>query len=412
MAQGMAPPMTEIMDRQATEITDRLGAFVPGPRCERKPLGSGRLDGLAFGVKDMFDVAGVPTGNGHPDWDRTHPVPVATAPVVTALLQAGAALAGKTVMQELSYGLTGENIWHGNPLNPRAPDRFPGGSSGGSAAAVAGKLVDFALGSDTAGSVRIPASYCGLLGFRPSQGAVSLAGARGLAPSFDTAGWFARDAALLAAVGDVLLGNPDAGVSGPLLRVEEAWVNAAPEAAEALRPALEKLERAFGRAISARIAPEGIDSFFDHFRTVQAEEVWATLGDWIAANNPTFSPAIGERIAAARAADAGSAVPGRAFRRIFRARIRPLLAGGAVLVYPTSPCPALLLTASIEEQNLVRAASIGVTAIAGLAGLPEVTLPAGAVRGAPVGLSLTAGYGHDRGLLAFAERAMEVLGQA
>jgi amidase len=392
-----------------TEIMDRLGAFVPGPRCQRKPLGSGRLDGLTFAVKDMFDVAGTPTGNGHPDWERTHPVPTATAPVVTALLQAGAALAGKTVMQELAYGLTGENNWHGTPLNPRAPDRFPGGSSGGSAAAVAGRLVDFALGSDTAGSVRIPASYCGLLGFRPSQGAVSLAGARALAPSFDTGGWFARDPALLAAVGDVLLGSPDGGATGPLLRVEEAWVNAAPETAEALRPALEKLEHGFGRAVSVRIAPEGIDSFFDHFRTAQAEEVWATVGDWIEANNPTFGPGVGQRFTGARAVDAGSAAPGRAFRRILQARIRPLLIGGAIMVYPTSPCPAPLLTASIEEQDLVRAATVGVTAIAGLAGLPEVTLPVGAVRGAPVGLSLIAGYGHDRGLLAFAARAMEVL---
>jgi amidase len=336
-------------------------------------------------------------------------VPIATAPVVTTLLQAGAALAGKTVTQELAYGLTGENAWHGTPVNPRAPDRFPGGSSAGSAAAVAGRLVDFALGSDTAGSVRIPASYCGLLGFRPSQGAVSLAGARPLAPSMDTVGWFARDTALLAAVGEVLLSGPDCALGGPLLRVEEAWVNAAPETAEALRPALEKLERAFGRAVSVRIAPEGIDSFFDHFRTAQAEEIWATLGDWVQATAPSFSPGVEERIAAARAMEAESVAPGRAFRRIFQTRIRPLLAGGAILVYPTSPCPAPLLTASKGEQDLVRAATIGVTAIAGLAGLPEVTLPVGTVRGAPVGLSLTAGHGHDRGLLTLAGQAMAVL---
>jgi amidase len=392
-----------------TEIADRLGAFVPGPRCVREPLGGGPLEGLTFAVKDLFDVAGAPTTYGHPDWARTHPAPTATAPVVTALLQAGAALAGKTVTQELAYGLTGENTWHGTPVNPRAPDRFPGGSSSGSAAAVAGRLVDFAIGSDTAGSVRIPASYCGLLGFRPSHGAVSLAGARALAPSFDTPGWFARDPDLLAAVGEVLLSGPDRGLSGPLLRVEEAWVNAAPETAEALRPALEKLERAFGRAVSVRIAPEGIDSFFDHFRTVQAEEVWATLGDWIEAAQPEFGPAVSERLAAARALDADSAAPGRAFRRIFQARIWPLLVGGAILVYPTSPCPAPPLAASLEEQDLVRASTIGVTAIAGLAGLPEVTLPVATVRGAPIGLSLTAGHGHDRGLLAFAGRAMAVL---
>jgi amidase len=289
------------------------------------------------------------------------------------------------------------------------PDRFPGGSSSGSAAAVAGRLVDFAIGSDTAGSVRIPASYCGLLGIRPTHGAVSMAGARGLAPGFDTCGWFARDAALLAKIGEVLLGGPEGGVDGPLLRVEEAWVNALPETAEALRPALEKLEGAFGRAVGVRIAPEGIDSFFDYFRTLQAEEVWATLGDWVEAIEPDFGPGVAERFAAARAIDAGSAAPGRAFRRIAQARLRPLLAGGAIMVYPTSPCPAPLLDASQAEQDLVRAATIGVTAIAGLAGLPEVTLPVGTVRGAPVGLSLTAGHGHDRGLLAFCKRAMAVL---
>jgi amidase len=235
---------------------------------------------------------------------------------------------------------------------------------------------------------------------------------RPLAPGFDTCGWLARDAALLAAVGEVLLSGPPGGVSGPLLRVEEAWVNAAPETAEALRPALEKLERAFGRAMGVRLAPEGIDSFFDHFRTVQAEEVWATLGAWVLAAKPKFGPGVGERIMAAQAIEPDAAGPGRAFRRVLQARLRPLLAGGAVLIYPTSPCAAPLLTASQAELDLVRAATIGVTAIAGLAGLPEVTLPVGTVRGAPVGLSITAGHGLDRGLLAFANQAMTVLAPA
>jgi amidase len=392
-----------------TNAGDAVGAFLPGPRCERAALASGPLDGFHFAVKDRFDIAGEPTGFGHPDWARSQPVPTATAPVVTALLQAGATLAGKTVAMELGYGLTGENPWHGTPLNPRAPERFPGGSSGGSAAAVAAQLVDFALGVDTAGSVRIPASYCGLFGIRPSHGAISMTGVRPLSPGFDVCGWFARRIRLLAAVGDVLLDGPKGAISGPLLRVEEAWVNASPETAEALRPALEKLERAFGRAVGVRIAPEGIDSFFDHFRTVQAEEVWATLGDWIEANAPTLAPGAADRIAAARAMDPASAAPGRAFRRVLQSRLRPLLAGGAVLVYPTSPCPAPLLTASRAEQDLVRAATLGVTAIASLAGLPEVTLPVATCRGAPVGLSLTGGVGSDRGLLAFARQAMAAL---
>jgi amidase len=391
-------------------IEDTVGAFVPGPRMMRSPIGSGRLAGLTFAVKDLFDVAGALTTYGNPDWASTHAPAIATAPVVTTLLQAGARLIGKTKTMELAYGLTGENIWQGTPLNPRAPGRFPGGSSCGSAAAVAGGLADFALGSDTGGSVRIPASYCGLFAIRPTFGAISLAGACPLAPSFDTCGWFARSASILAGIGDVLLPGGMQGVDGPLLRVEEAWVNAQPEVAEALRPALEKLEQLRGRAIGVRLAPEGTDSVFDHFRTAQAEEVWATLGSWIEAVKPRFGPGIGERFAAAKATDPAVAAPGRAFRRLFQARVRPLLAGGAVLIYPTSPCPAPLLSASAAEQDAIRQATIGVTAIAGFCGLAEVTLPVGVVGGAPVGLSLVAAAGHDRGLLALACDAASVLG--
>ena len=391
-------------------LDDTVGAFVPGPRAERPPLGTGRLSGLSFAIKDVFDLAGTVTTYGNPDWAETHGIAIATAPVVTALLQAGGRLVGKTKTVELAYGLTGENIWHGTPVNPRAPDRFPGGSSCGSAAAVAGGLADFALGSDTAGSVRIPASYCGLFGVRPSHGAVSPAGVCPLAPSFDTCGWFTRNAALLAEVGEVLLPGVRHAVDGPLLMVEEAWVNAQPEVAEVLRPALERLERLRGRVVGVRLAPEGIDSVFDHFRTVQAEEVWASLGSWVATTQPRFGPGISERFAAAKATDAAIAAPGRVFRRILQARIRPLLAGGAVMVYPTSPCLAPLLSASQSEQNAIRQATIGVTAIAGFCGLPEVTLPAGVANGAPVGLSLVAGPGFDRGLLAFACDAAAVLG--
>jgi amidase len=389
---------------------DTVGAFVPGPRLERPPLGSGRLSGLSFAAKDLFDVAGAITTYGNPDWASTHMPAVATAPVVTSLLQAGARLVGKTKTQELAYGLTGENIWQGTPLNPRAPERFPGGSSCGSAAAVAAGLADLALGSDTGGSVRIPASYCGLFGIRPSHGAISLAGACPLAPSFDTVGWFARTASLLAGAGEVLLPGGRQGVEGPLLRVEEAWINAQPEVAEALRPALEKLEQLRGRSVGVRLAPEGIDSFFDHFRTVQAEEAWASLGAWIEAAKPRLGPGVKERFAAAKATDAAVAGPGRVFRRVLQGRIRPLLAGGAVMIYPTSPCPAPLLSATPKEQDAVRQATVGVTAIAGFCGLPEVTLPAGSVNGAPVGLSLVAGPGLDRGLLAFACDAAAVLG--
>jgi amidase len=392
------------------DLEDIVNAFIPGPRFELSPLGTGRLSGLTFAVKDLYDIAGSVTSFGNPDWARTHPVASATAPTILALLQAGAHMVGKTKTQELAYGMTGENIWHGTPINPRAPERFPGGSSCGSAVAVAASLVDFAIGSDTGGSVRIPASYCGLFGIRPSFGAIGLAGACPLAPSFDTFGWFARSASLLAGVGEVLLPGDRPVVQGPLLRVEDAWMNAQPEVAEALRPSLERLEKIKGRAVSVRLLPEGVDSVYDHFRTVQAEEAWAALGNWVEATHPKFGPGVGERFAAAKVTTPAVAAPGRAFRRMLQARIRPLLAGGAVLIFPTSPCPAPLLTAGLAEQDRIRQATIGITAIAGFCGLPEVTLPAAAVKGAPVGLSLVAGQGHDRALLEMACDIAQVLG--
>ena len=392
------------------DIADTVGAFVPGTRFEHAPLASGRLSGLTFAVKDLYDVAGAVTTYGNPDWARTHPTATATAPVVLSLLQAGAHLVGKTKTVELAYGLTGENVWQGTPVNPAAPNRFPGGSSCGSAAAVAAGLVDFAMGSDTGGSVRIPASYCGLFGIRPSSGAIGLAGACPLAPSLDTPGWFTRSASLLAGVGDVLLPANRQGADGPLLRVEEAWINANPEVADALRPALEKLEQLRGRAVGIRLVPEGLTNLFQHFRVVQAEEAWAALGAWVGTTQPAFGPGVAERFAAAKATNPADAAPGRAFRRLLQARIRPILAGGAVLVYPTSPCPAPLLTASLPEQDAVRQGTMGVTAIAGFCGLPEVTLPVGNIDGAPVGLSLVAGQGQDRALLALACDAAAVLG--
>ncbi|MDB5413136.1 MAG: amidase [Rubritepida sp.] len=391
-------------------MNDNVMAFMPGGRVTHAPIGLGALDGMSFAVKDLFDVAGAPTTYGNPDWARTNPVAAATAPAVMDLLEAGARLVGKTKTVELAYGLTGENVWHGTPTNPAAPDRFPGGSSCGSAAAVGAGLVDFALGSDTGGSVRIPASYCGVFGIRPSWGAVSLAGARGLGPSFDTCGWFARSAAVLKAVGTVLLpAETGDGCLGPVLKAEEVWINADPATARAMVPAMAALERIAGAPMRVEVAPEGLPGLYEHFRCMQAQEAWATLGSWIEATQPKFGPGVGERFAAARGMDAAKAAAGRAFRRGFRLRITALLAGGAVMAYPTSPGPAPKLAASPDEQNEVREATMGVTAIAGLGGLCEVSLPVGRVDGAPVGLSLVAAPGRDRALLDLVARLAKEL---
>jgi amidase len=393
--------------------TDEVGAFIPGPRALIDAESEGALNGSRLAVKDLFDLAGIATTCGNPDWALTHPVPAATAPAVTALLRAGARVVGKTKTVEVAFGLTGENIWHGTPLNPRAPDRFPGGSSCGSAAAVAAGLADIALGSDTGGSVRIPASYCGLFGIRPTQGAVSLAGVAPLAPSLDTPGWFADSADLLARVGDVLLPGETGSLNGPLLRAEEAWTSARPDVANALAPLLERLRPLLGPALSLRLLPEGLPALFRAYRAIQGEEAWASLGGWVTTSKPQLSPAVAQRLDTSSRITRTEVDAAWALRHALQARLRPLLAGGAVLAYPTSPCAAPLLTATAAELEEVRESTVGVTAIAGLCGLPEVTIPAAdiPVQGghAPVGLSFVAAPGRDRALLALTRQIAALL---
>src|SRR3954464_9967927 len=184
---------------------DALNAFGRHTHVALRTSVEGPLSGLTFAAKDIYDIAGHKTGFGSPDWLRTHDAATHTAPTVERLLDAGADMVGRTHTDEMTFSLNGENAHYGTPVNVNAPGRIPGGSSSGSAAAVAGALVDFALGSDTGGAGRGPASFCGGYGIRPTHGRVSLEGACPLASSFDTAGWFARDPGILERVGAVLL---------------------------------------------------------------------------------------------------------------------------------------------------------------------------------------------------------------
>src|SRR5438132_9942230 len=216
--------------------------FVPGPPVRIAGAPRGPLTGLTFAAKDLFDVAGHPTGGGNPDWARQHPVPTRHAWAVQRLLDAGATLIGKTVTDEVSLGLLGENAFDGTPLNPKAPDRVPGGSSSGSASAVAQGLCDVALGTDTGGSVRVPASFCGLYGIRPTHGRLDLTGMMPQAPTSDTTGWFARDADTFARVSAVMLGEPIPDSLPRRLRLAgDAFAFTEPDTEAALRPLVDKL---------------------------------------------------------------------------------------------------------------------------------------------------------------------------
>src|SRR5437773_8091978 len=216
--------------------------FVPGPALRIAGAPGGPLARLTFAAKDLFDVAGHPTGAGIQDWARQHRGPPRHAWAVQQLLDAGATLIGKTITDEVSLGILGENPFDGTPLNPAAPDRVPGGSSSGSASAVAQGLCDVALGTDTGGSVRVPASFCGLYGIRPTHGRLDLAGMMPQAPSSDTTGWFARDAETFARVSEVLLGEPvPASMPLRLIIAVDAFGLAEPETTAALQPMVKKL---------------------------------------------------------------------------------------------------------------------------------------------------------------------------
>src|SRR5207247_9977241 len=216
---------------------DDVNAFVPGERFRITGRAGGPLSGLTFAAKDLFDVAGHPTGGGNPDWARANPVPERHAWAVQTLLDAGADLIGKTITDEVSLGILGENPFEGTPVNPRGPGRVPGGSSAGSAAAVAAGVCDTALGTDTGGSVRVPARFCGIYGIRPTHGRLDLGGMMSQAPSSDTTGWFARDAETFVRVSAVMLGEaiPKA-LPTRLVVATDAFALADPETAAALEP--------------------------------------------------------------------------------------------------------------------------------------------------------------------------------
>ena len=388
-------------------------AFVE--RFDLPPTGRGPLDGLTFAVKDLIDVAGHVTGAGNPEWARTHAPATRHAPCVARLLAAGARCAGKTVTDELALSLLGENPHFGTPLNPRAPARVPGGSSSGSASAVASGLVDFALGTDTGGSVRVPAHNCGLAGWRPTHGAISLDGVVPLAPTWDTVGLFARSPALLAAAGGVLLGQAPVNAAPARIRVpHELLALADPPVRECVEPVLARLGR--GGARVERVAlrdlvgdATDLAEWAGLYRVIQRVEAWAAHGAWVEATRPAFGPAAQQAFALAKAADP-ALVPGARERfGELRARLRAALPAGELLCMPTAPClaPFKGQPPDRDQPNGYFARTFALCAIGGVGGLPQVSLPAGTAEGVPVGLSLLAGAGQDAFLLGACVRLAE-----
>jgi amidase len=384
-------------------MRDRLGAFVPNDETLIQGAAAGPLAGMTFAAKDLFDIRGSVTGAGNPDWAASHPPAERSAWAVDRLLGAGATLVGKTITDEISLGLLGINRFFGTPTNPRAPGLVPGGSSSGSASAVAGGLVDTALGTDSGGSVRIPSSFTGLYGLRPTHGRISVDGMATQSPSFDTVGFFARDAATFGRVGEALLQAPMAtSLPDELLIASDCFATADTAVREALRPAIAAVSSCFATARDIILAEDSLETWAARQRLLQSWEFGRTFADWIDATNPRFSFEVAGALAgAARIDEADMAAP-RGFRAAIRSRLDAQLDGRRVLCLPTAPILPIRREARLSEMRLAVDRIVTLTCIAGLAGLPQVSLPLGEHGGVPVGLSLIGWRGSDSVLLALA----------
>ena len=388
-------------------ITDDLNAFASlGVHVPDAP--DGPLSGMTFAAKDIFDVEGHVTGGGNPDWERTHGPAGRTAPTVQALLDAGATLVGKTHTDELTRGIMGTNPHYGMPMNPAAPGRVPGGSSSGSASAVAGGVVDFALGSDTGGSVRMPSSFCGLYGIRPTHGRISLEGVLPQASSFDTVGWFARDAATFERAGRVLLQSTQSGDKpARLIVAEDLFEGVGEDVLSALQPIVDTIGDMIGNQSAERVAAEGIDEWMTHQRFLQMREAWETQRDWIEETNPRVAFEVAIRYLNGMSVTDDQVAASNVVRQEVCSRINGLLADGAIICMPTSPSPAPLPDMPVPERVELGARIARLTCIGGMTGCPQINLPLAKVDGLPVGLSLMAARGSDETLMRFAVEVAE-----
>jgi amidase len=387
-------------------VADIARAFMPYPNVPVPHAASGPLSGLSFAVKDLFHVAGYPTSGGQPLMLALSGIQTRTAPTVQRLLDAGARFVGKVITDELAFSMNGNNAHFGAPINGTAPDRITGGSSCGSAAAVSNQLADVALGTDTGGSVRAPASHCGLVGLRPTHGRVSLHDCLDLSPSLDTCGWFTRDVPTFARVADVLLG-PDTAplpVAARLLLPTDLWALVTPDVAAALAPLRQRCERLLGTAQPVQAVLGDLDAMYWHYRHIQGREAWDTDGAFITRYQPPLGPGVAERFAWCAKVSDDQVAAGTAFRARYRAHVQAVLGVDGVMVLPTMTDVAPLRSEAESALEDYRNRAVRLLSMAGLAGLPQLSLPGCTRLGAPLGLSLVGPPGSDRSLVALAER--------
>jgi amidase len=378
---------------------DRYRCFMPFPDVPVPHTPSGPLSGLTLAVKDIFDVKGYPTSAGSPTVLAMSGIKKRTAPFAAQMLKAGARFVGKTLTDELAFSLNGKNAHFGSPINPAAPDRITGGSSCGSAAAVAGNLADIALGSDTGGSVRGPASYCGLFGIRPTHARLSLKDCWPLSASLDTAGFFTRDGETFLKVAETVLGKDRAVLPArPRFLVDPALIDLATGDAKPLvTDAIRRAGLALGEPEEVSVA-KNIDDLYWAFRWIQGREAWESDGAMIEAHNPVLGPGVVDRFAFSKGVTDEQVTKASRIRTRFRDALKRTLGADGVLVLPTMPDIAPLASASEADLEDFRNRALRLLCLSGLSGFPQISLPALRRDGAPLGLSLIGPKGSDLSL--------------
>ena len=375
--------------------------FVPHDLAEPlKGAASGPLAGLSAVVKDMYDIAGERMGCGSPEWLAAQPPAKRNSSPVQKILDAGATVIGKTICDEFFYSVTGANSHYGTPVNARAPGRLPGGSSAGSAAACGAGLCDFALGSDTGGSVRLPASFNGVYGLRPTHERIEHSGVADMAPSFDVPGWFAATPGVFHKAGAVLLDNRRVAAKvDRVVVLEDAFAQAEDPGADMLRTLREFMSDDLPGMAHGRIAPEGFDPWREAFRIVQAYETWQTFGGFVTKQKPDIGPGVKERMQFASTVTKAQADASREVVNKARDHIRQIVVPGTVLALPTAPSIAPKIEISGAELEEFRTRVMRLTCTSGISGLPQMNIPGGTINGCPIGLSFIGWAGGDEALL-------------
>lgn len=359
--------------RPEPELAAALAAADPG-----RPLGR-----VPYFAKDLFDTAGAPTAAGSAFLSRERPSGARDGELAAACARAGAVLAGKTQLHEFAYGITGENPHFGDCHRPGFPGRTTGGSSSGSAAAVAAGIIPLALGTDTGGSVRVPAAFCGLFGLRLTPGEPWIADAVPLAPTCDTAGWFTAGAEDLATVLAALL-PPERAAEGPGRGRSWAPPGLDPEVAKVFGRAAGQLAEPAEVSLQQELAA-GFAPALATYHTIVAAEAWAWHRGWFARRAAEYDPNVRQRLENAARISPEQVAAARAATEGVRSVWREYFRTHDFLVMPATPTPAPTKAECTPE---LRNRIIQLTAPASLGGQPVLALPVALPGGLTTGLQV------------------------